>query len=183
MGAGLQIAADAKDRDRIVTAYYCVFIGTGDVENPDMPSEIYEISKQYDFSVIVHSLANPSNKDSIKRRLGLSYLQFGGHHAALGHYYRHLYQTIKYIDTRAFLTEAEKYEYAKTLRAQLSNYEQALLLINSLTPIGRNWIQNGYLKKYKLVKNVPLDVFAPVNEHRFAELGEGYFEWEEYRTR
>lgn len=171
-----------KQLDQIITAYYCVFLGTGNSGNPRMPSDLHQVSREHGFAVIPYLLANPDNKQHTKNRIGLSYLPFEGHHALLGHYYRHLYQTIKYIDTRSFLSETEKYDYAKTLRAQLSNYEQALLLVNSLTPLGQNWIRNGYLKKYKFVKNIPVDVFTVINEYQFAELGAGYFEWEERQT-
>ncbi len=83
----------------------------------------------------------------------------------LGHYYRHLYQVVKYIDDQddSIIDENSKYEYVKNVRAQLSNNEQILLYFNSLTKFGAPWIKlhsedilSCYLIKYKMIKNIPL---------------------------
>ena len=166
-----------SELQRITIAYYCVFFGTDGNDEDSLHSYVEEESRHTDWAVIPYIISRSKQHTS-----NFPYQPFNGHQSVLGHYYRHLYQTIKYIDTREFLTETEKYEFAKTLRAQLSNHEQALLLINSLTPIGRNWLRKGYLKKYKLAKNIPRDFFKPLNEHNLAKLGDGYFEWEEIWT-
>ncbi|MDQ2178793.1 putative phage abortive infection protein [Marinifilum sp. D714] len=86
---------------------------------------------------------------------------FGGHQYHLGHYFRHLYQAVKYIDGQPIwlLSLDDKKDMIKTLRAQMSNYEQALLFINSLTKLGRNWEYErqgeGLISKYNLIKNLP----------------------------
>lgn len=95
---------------------------------------------------------------------------YGGHQHRLGHYFRHLFQTYKYLNYNNDLTEKEKYFYAKTLRAQLSTYEQALLFINSISSLGMKWELNPELEllkkgentencklitKYNLIKNLP----------------------------
>ncbi|MCB0538585.1 MAG: putative phage abortive infection protein [Bacteroidetes bacterium] len=95
---------------------------------------------------------------------------YGGHQFRLGHYYRHLYQTVKFINSTATISYKEKYEYLKTLRAQLSTYEQAVLFLNSLSKMGETWEVspeiNQDLKdfnrqdfelitKYNLIKNLP----------------------------
>ncbi|WP_348800578.1 putative phage abortive infection protein [Flavobacterium adhaerens] len=95
---------------------------------------------------------------------------YGGHQHRLGHYFRHLFQTYKYLNYNEDLTEKEKYFYAKTLRAQLSTYEQALLFINSISSLGMKWelkpevellkkgetIENcKIITKYNLIKNLP----------------------------
>ena len=41
----------------------------------------------------------------------------------LGHYYRHIYQTVCFVDKQEILSEKEKYSYVKMLRAQLSDLE------------------------------------------------------------
>ncbi|OFY51776.1 MAG: hypothetical protein A2W85_08930 [Bacteroidetes bacterium GWF2_41_31] len=85
---------------------------------------------------------------------------FGGHQNRLGHYFRHLFQTVNYINTREDLTYREKYEYIKTYRAQFSTYEQALIFINSLSQLGENWefnqtdIDLKLITKYNLIKNL-----------------------------
>ncbi|WP_461638182.1 putative phage abortive infection protein [Labilibaculum euxinus] len=95
---------------------------------------------------------------------------FGGQQYQLGHYFRHLYQAVNYIDSQSSLlfSKDEKYEYIKTLRAQMSNYEQALLFINSLTIMGRNWEYNNPQKKklittYNLIKNLPENFIPKMN--------------------
>lgn len=99
---------------------------------------------------------------------------YGGHQHRLGHYYRHLFQTVKFVNSQNRLTEKQKYFYVKTLRAQLSTYEQALLFVNSLSILGMPWdfkpefeeskfdfinqkrIRNNRLiTKYNLIKNLP----------------------------
>jgi len=74
----------------------------------------------------------------------------------LGHYYRHFYQMVNYVDQQPDDLEINKYEYVKTMRAQLSTHEQAILLVNSRTPIGRNWWSNNLIVRYGLVKTFPL---------------------------
>lgn len=89
-----------------------------------------------------------------------NYTYFDGHQLRLGHYYRHLFQTVDYISTNKLLEFDEKMKYAKMLRAQLSTYEQALFFINSISPLGLNWWRKGYIGNYKIVKNIPSDFFS-----------------------
>jgi hypothetical protein len=97
---------------------------------------------------------------------------YGGHQFRLGHYFRHLYQTVKLIDKEKLLTSYEKYEYIKILRGQLSSYEQQIFFINSLSQIGRKWefiddfneiksqsFGNDFVTKYQLIKNIPTTFF------------------------
>jgi hypothetical protein len=78
------------------------------------------------------------------------------------------------------MDSARKYEYVKTIRAQLSTHEQALLLLNSLTPMGRNWWQNGLITRYRLVKNIPGDFFDRKQEIDVESLFPAtYFEFQE----
>lgn len=89
---------------------------------------------------------------------------YGGHQHRLGHYFRHLFQTYKFLSIQDNLTEEEKYFYGKTLRAQLSNYEQSILFINSISSFGFNWELNpekdlknnelNLITKYQLIKNI-----------------------------
>ncbi|OQY72388.1 MAG: hypothetical protein B6D44_10200 [Ignavibacteriales bacterium UTCHB2] len=113
-----------------------------------------------------------------------------GHTSELGHYYRNLYQTVSYIDSYQsnIISDAEKYKYVKTLRAQLSNHEQLMLYYNSLSPFGRPWLENGYFVKYKMIKNIPLPLadFGITPTEKFAKeiaeakaKGEDFFEWKE----
>lgn len=95
---------------------------------------------------------------------------YGGHQFRLGHYFRNAFQIIKYINEQTKIDYRIKYDYMKIFRAQLSNYEQAVLFFNSLSQKGRTWEilpdinkdLKQYAKhdfelitKYNLIKNVP----------------------------
>lgn len=114
----------------------------------------------------------PMSKDEIKvlldiprKDVNLPGLMARGNQVLLGHYYRHLFQTVKFIDGQAMLSQDEKYDYAKMLRAQLSTDEQALLFLNSLSPLGKEWRMErrdniSYMNKYRLIKNIPSEYFS-----------------------
>ncbi|TCK99593.1 putative phage abortive infection protein [Roseivirga ehrenbergii] len=97
--------------------------------------------------------------------LRFNYTPFQGQSSNLGHYYRHIYQILKFVHSNHELSVSEKKNYIKVLRAQLSNFEQALLYLNSLWGPGkRMWFDRDektgyearYLIDYKLIKNLPL---------------------------
>lgn len=90
---------------------------------------------------------------------------FPEHQSYLSQYYRHLYQSVKFINGQPseYFNYNEKYNFVKTLRAQLSNHEQALLLYNSVSPLGEAWElnveesrpNNRMITKYNMIKNLP----------------------------
>ena len=49
-------------------------------------------------------------------------------------------------------------------RPQLTNHEQALLCLNSLSKIGSAWREKGYITDYGLIKNLPKNFFDPETE-------------------
>lgn len=93
------------------------------------------------------------------------YEVFDGHQSRLGHYYRHLFQVVTYINEQSskILSYKEKYQYIKTLRAQLSTQEQLLFFWNSISDLGLAWERDPeidsenekLITKYNLVKNIP----------------------------
>jgi len=98
---------------------------------------------------------------------------YGGHQFRLGHYYRHIYQTVTFIDDEKYLSPKEKYNYIKILRGQLSNYEQIAFFINSLSELGRTWElmnknnpseaiqkEKHLISNYNLIKNIPVQLVA-----------------------
>ncbi|UKJ07922.1 putative phage abortive infection protein [Solitalea lacus] len=119
---------------------------------------------------------------------------YGGHQYKLGHYFRHLFQTVKYINDQENLTYGEKYNYIKTLRAQLSTIEQYLIFFNSLSFMGRAWeleyvnkdasdyeINKWLMTKYNFIKNLP-DLFL-LNEINIKQYyPEIHFEFENEPT-
>lgn len=100
---------------------------------------------------------------------------YSGCQFQLGHYFRHLYQTINYVNNQSNLNYVKKYAYVKMLRAQLSTPEQALFFFNSLSALGEIWelcchkkfdnsadkknkikiLNNHLITKYNLIKNLP----------------------------
>jgi len=94
------------------------------------------------------------NAEILKTNLKISFLE--GHHSYLGHYYRHLFHTVKFIVSKKFLTRQSKLNYLRTIRAQLSNYEQVMLFYNWLSEYGNAWEnnKNHYLTEYKMIHNL-----------------------------
>ncbi|VVO45752.1 hypothetical protein PS870_00022 [Pseudomonas fluorescens] len=168
---------DFSQHNLIHISYYCLFFGTGP-NSSRMLKESLKTFNQPFIEDLINTLNATETKSKIKKDRAFSYTPFEGHQSRLGHYYRHLYQTVKYVDQQKL--DITKYEYVKTIRAQLSTHEQALLLINSLSPIGEKWITNYYLETYKLVKNIPFNFFDPATELNTESLfSRNYFEWDE----
>ncbi|MCJ8154075.1 putative phage abortive infection protein [Chryseobacterium sp. SSA4.19] len=104
-----------------------------------------------------------------------------GYHSYLGHYYRHLFQTVKFVANQpeSFLDYGRKMSYLKVLRAQLSNYEQIMLFYNWLSSYGRSWEQsidqhddvkkivnpNEFFTRYKMIHNLWHDMLP--TEHSY----------------
>lgn len=112
------------------------------------------------------------------------YFPFDGHANRLGHYYRHLFQTANYIISQNYLSEEEKYDYIKTLRAQLSNFEQLHVYYNSIAWFDDEW--RIIFTKYRFIKNLPMslaDFYSKPEEHYKKEIEElsanniAMFEW------
>jgi hypothetical protein len=115
---------------------------------------------------------HPERKENMSQqakdyKMELTYEKYyGGHQFRLGHYFRHLFQSFKYLNSNLFMNDEEKYFYGKMLRAQVSTYEQALLFVNSISSIGMKWelspeihennkINTKLITKYNLIKNLP----------------------------
>lgn len=103
---------------------------------------------------------------------------YSGFHNLLGHYFRHLYQSVKYVDVCPILNDDEKYDRIKLLRGQMSNYEQVVFFLNSLSNLGRVWElapdyehndQKHYdlVTHYKLIKNVPAPLLFEIDIKHF----------------
>jgi hypothetical protein len=99
------------------------------------------------------------------------FLPFNGHSDLLGHYYRHLFQTIKFIteqDAR-LLNFEQKYPYVKMLRAQLTTFEQLLIYYNAQAWFETEW--HEFLTDFRLIKNLPIGLadFAVKPLERFKD--------------
>lgn len=172
-------AQPLNQREALHLAYYCLFFGVGPNSSRMLKMSLPTFNAAL-VEAVEDKLNNQETKLKTQRDRGFGYLPFEGHQSRLGHYYRHLYQLIRYVDQQTMFDTDQKYEYMKTIRAQLSTHEQALLLVNSLTPIGRDWWDKGNLiTKYRLVQNIPRGFFDSAELDVGKLFSPGYFEWEE----
>ncbi|MEJ5049699.1 MULTISPECIES: putative phage abortive infection protein [Chryseobacterium] len=85
-----------------------------------------------------------------------------GHSNYLAHIYRHLYLTVKFVadEDEKIISYKEKRKYLRILRAQLSNFEQALLFYNWKAGFGEKWEQNdkskvnNFFTDYRMIHNL-----------------------------
>jgi len=174
--ANLELESKLNKKELMHVAYYCLFFGTGPNSSRMLRISLDSFDSQF-IDLLVYKLNSPLFKEKTKKSLSLDFVPFEGHQSRLGHYYRHLYQSVSYVDKQTI--PIDKYEFVKTLRAQLSTHEQALFLINSLSPVGENWWKKELITKYRLVKNLPPEFFNSATEIDITALfDKGYFEWE-----
>lgn len=98
---------------------------------------------------------------------------YGGHEHRLSHYFRHLYSLIRLVDNQTQLSYLKKWEYIGIVRSQLSNKEQFLLFVNSISYLGRGWEfepfsvdkiytkdleQRKFITKYDLIRHIPAGI-------------------------
>ncbi len=127
----------------------------------------------------LYNLKNDGTKSDYS--FEFQYIPFSGHANILGHYYRHLFQTVNFIISQDLLDEDEKYSYIKTLRAQLSNFEQLNIYYNSIAWFKDEW--KIIFTKYRFIKNIPIELadfdVKPLDyfEKEIKESKEPLFEW------
>jgi len=122
--------------------------------------------KQKEFKLNVYQ----GNSQHINTR----YVPFQGHESRLAHYYRHLFQTVKYVvsqEDKKIISYDEVRQYLRILRAQLSNSEQLMLYYNYICGFGKNWDKKGvknyqFLTKYRMIHNIPVGRVKTVENPR-----------------
>ena len=70
----------------------------------------------------------------------------------VGHYFRTLYNIIKYVDQSDLPSDDEKKMYTNLVRAQLSSPELELLYFNCLHPVGEKF--KPLVERYTLLKHL-----------------------------
>ena len=173
--------AHLSERQLQQIAYYCLFFGVGPNSSRMLKVSLLSHFDEGLIDRVEAELGREEVKASVRREGKFAYKPFEGHQSRLGHYYRHLYQMVKYVHEQPPEIVGDKYEHVKTIRAQLSTHEQAFLLINSLTPGGEAWWRKEFIVTYGLVKNLPRYFFNSSVEFDPCGLKEfpaGYFEWE-----
>ncbi len=101
----------------------------------------------------------------LTRDQAMNYYKSLHRNIVLSHYYRHLFNMVKFVDdSRSELKFKEREQLCIIIRSQLSDYEQVLLYYNVLSPLGVKWIEPlgknevdemCLLCKYRLIKNIP----------------------------
>lgn len=159
--------------EKLQVAYLVVFFGVGPTSSPALLEAIRDTGIAFDFL----------NLAALEMLLGRqhtsydAYRFFDGHQQRLGHYYRHLFQSISLVNDNQFVDEKES--YTKSLRAQLSTHEQFFLLLNSFTSLGWRWWKDGLMIQYGMVKNLPKGMIESLCPQEVYKLfPKGYFEWE-----
>lgn len=72
---------------------------------------------------------------------------------AIGHYFRNVYQIMKFIDNSTHSNESKKF-YVNLLRAQMSTFELALLFYNCISNIGCEKFK-PLIEKYEIFEHLP----------------------------
>lgn len=90
----------------------------------------------------------------IKENFGNSI--FLGKSNQLAHYYRQLFQTVKFIVNQSIYTYEEKRNFIRILRSQLPNEEQVLLFYNWYSGFGHQWEdgKNKFFTDYRMIHNI-----------------------------
>lgn len=113
-------------------------------ENPSFPIETNKARKEFlDYC-----------------KLYFNYKPFSGHSQRLGHYFRHLYLTVKSVANSKIVTDYEdRMRYLRIMRAQLSNHEQILLFYNWLSEYGSAWENDthSFFTEYCMIHNLWYD--------------------------
>ncbi|MDP3201316.1 MAG: putative phage abortive infection protein [Algoriphagus sp.] len=165
-----------EPKDLISISYYGFYYGGGPHSKRMLRSSLSKYEQIF-VDHLIEKLSSEIHQKSAKKERSLKYRPFGGHLSRLGHYYRHLYQTVKYVHNLKI--DIDKKEYIRTLRAQLTVHEQAMFFLNSLNPMGKVWWDENFIKEYGLVKNIPKGFFDEIEEINITSLfPSNYFEWQ-----
>jgi hypothetical protein len=140
-------------------AYTLLYFGIGHSSEKILKEYI----KRHYFDISQSKLLKIIDILKTKKKGQYNTYRFEGHQMRLGQYYRHLYQTVDFVHNNINLKYKQKYNYIKTLRAQLSTHEQSLLFFNSLSVLGANWRIKKILSDYKLIKNLPPEFTFGIN--------------------
>lgn len=126
----------------------------------DFIKALQSARNQHEFPDHLKHRDNKSRKVYNGVELYFNYKPFSGHASRLGHYFRHLYLSVKSVASSTILNEyVDKMKYLAILRAQLSNHEQILLFYNWLSGYGGKWENknHAFLTDYKMLHNLWYD--------------------------
>jgi hypothetical protein len=92
---------------------------------------------------------------------------YQSHESEIGHYFRTLYHIVRFVD-QSGMSDEEKREYEKFLRAQLSSSELLLLFYNGLSIYGYSKFK-PLIEKYALLEQVPESLLLDSNHRNLYE--------------
>ncbi|MHC4394561.1 MAG: putative phage abortive infection protein [Planctomycetota bacterium] len=119
--------------------------------------------KQFHMMFKSHYDANASSSTGLER-VKTSYMAFfKNHQSDLGHYFRNLYNIIKFIENSSM---EDKQMYTNLVRAQISSFEHALLFYNGLSDLGCEKFK-PLIERDALLKNMPDDVLLDPSHKGF----------------
>lgn len=107
------------------------------------------------------------NDNILTRSLMLSfnYKPFSGHQSILAHYYRHLFQIVKFVTKQdeSIISYESKRDYLRILRSMMSNQEQVLIFYNWYGGFGKQWENNvnKFFTDYRMIHNLYNDLLIP----------------------
>ena len=82
----------------------------------------------------------------------------------LGHYFRQLYNIIKFVDEEGGEEQEDRMRYANFMKAQLNNDELVLIAYNGLSVHGEKF--KSLIEKYGLLENVTEETFFKEDDAR-----------------
>ncbi|RZL40946.1 MAG: hypothetical protein EOP00_25765 [Pedobacter sp.] len=186
--------------------YLSFFFGIGEKSTPMVKDLVgSELSKFVDIchTKIINVKSQKGENLQIIFKIGVNEYEldkvysFGvGHLRRLGHYIRHLFQIVKFVDDQPedILSIDDKYNYVSNLRAQLSAHEQILLFYNAISIMGQPWLDSlspnneNYIERYCMLKSIPINAAdfykKPLNIFSEKNIrGKSMFEWVEIKDR
>lgn len=92
-------------------------------------------------------------KDNIQKTINYYMVFYVQNRSKMAAYFRTLYRIFELIDKSSLINEQHKKEYAKIVRAQLTDSELFFLRYNAMTIYGHQFIV--YLNKYHMLKHLP----------------------------
>lgn len=135
--------------DKVIVSYIACYFGLGGSYKTNFTNLLIPIIKDEQYAQKIHQRLS---QERTYYDEGIKY--FGGHVSRLNLYFRNLYSVVNFIDQNEYLSDSQKQDYIHILRSQMTEEEQELLFINSLSDLGKTWRDKGLIKKYSLTKNI-----------------------------
>ena len=149
-----------------------------DFENLNSPSSETEVNHNesidqektdHSFKVDSELAVRVQGKIGKERLIEIYDHYFHLHHSDLSHYFRNLFHIVKFVE-RSSVSQKDKFEYVRMLRAQLSNYELVLIAYDGLHDYGKEFYP--LIEKYELIKSLNDENRLPDHyEKRIVDIG------------